>query len=152
MKRLLFFAFLAASVQTTMAEQVTVQTKNTTMVLNVDQGRQPQYIYYGAKLSDTDLQHLQVSPAFGRLDAYPAYGMNCPAEAAIAMTHADGNLSTELLATGSVTYEGMITRIWMKDTTMMHRPRIRAIAAEMPATCFLMEFSYTYISSTALAS
>ena len=129
MKRLLFFAFLAASVQTTMAEQVTVQTKNTTMVLNVDQGRQPQYVYYGTKLSDTDLEHLQADRG-GRMDAYPAYGMNCPAEAALAMTHADGNLSTELLATGSITYEGMITRIWMKDpvypitVSLCYMPRV----------------------------
>ena len=114
MKKFLFFALLVASAQTAMAEQVTIQTKNTTMVLNVDQGKQPQYVYYGAKLNDYDLAHLQ-TPRNGRMDAYPAYGMNCPAEAAIAMRHADGNLSTELQATGSITHEGMITRIWMKD-------------------------------------
>ncbi|MBR2775869.1 MAG: alpha-galactosidase [Prevotella sp.] len=114
MKKILFFVLLLASAHTVKAEQVTIQTKNTTMVLNVDKGKQPQYVYYGAKLSDYDLQHLQM-PSGGRMDAYPAYGMNCPAEAALAMTHADGNLSTVLQATGSVTYEGMITRIWMKD-------------------------------------
>ena len=32
------------------AEQVVLQTKNTTMVLNVENGRQPQYVYYGTKL------------------------------------------------------------------------------------------------------
>ena len=45
-----------------------------------------------------------------------------------------------------------MTFIWMKETTMMHSPRISAMAADIPATCFLTEFSYTYISSTALAS
>ncbi len=115
MKKLLFFAFLIASAQTSLAEQVTIQTKNTTMVLNVDEGKQPQYMYYGAKLSDYDLQHMQVVGVFGRMDAYPAYGMNCPAEAAIAIKHADGNLSTALVATGHVGQEGMITRIRMKD-------------------------------------
>ena len=44
MKKILFFAVLLTSAQTAMAEQVTIQTKNTTMVLNVDQGKQPQYI------------------------------------------------------------------------------------------------------------
>ena len=78
------------------AEQVVIETKNTTMVLNVDINKQPQYVYYGTKLSGYDLQHLQV-PRNGRMDAYPAYGMNCPAEAAIAMTHSDGNLSTVIL-------------------------------------------------------
>ena len=115
MKKLLFFAFLMAGAQTAMAEQVTIQTKNTTMVLNVDEGKQPQYVYYGAKLSDYDLQHLQ-SHGAGRMNAYPAYGMDCPAEAAIAMRHADGNMSTQLVATGQVKHEGMITRIPLKDT------------------------------------
>ena len=114
MKKLFFFALLMAGVQTASAEQVVVQTKNTTMVLNVDEGKQPQYVYFGAKLSDSDLQHMQRTHG-GRMDAYPAYGMNCPAEAAFAMTHADGNLSTALIATGDVEQEGAITRIRMKD-------------------------------------
>jgi alpha-galactosidase len=114
MKKLFFFALLMAGVQTASAEQVVVQTKNTTMVLNVDEGKQPQYVYFGAKLSDSDLQHMQRTHG-GRMDAYPAYGMNCPAEAALAMTHADGNLSTALIATGDVEQEGAITRIRMKD-------------------------------------
>ena len=114
MKKLFFFALLMAGVQTASAEQVVVQTKNTTMVLNVDEGKQPQYVYFGAKLSDSDLQHMQRTHG-GRMDAYPAYGMNCPAEAALAMTHADGNLSTALIATGDVEQEGSITRIRMKD-------------------------------------
>ena len=114
MKKYLFLAILMTFAQMAIAKQVIIQTKNTTMVLNVDEGKQPQYVYYGTKLSEYDLQNLQL-PRGGRMDAYPAYGMNCPAEAALAMTHADGNLSTELLATGSVTQEAMITRIWMKD-------------------------------------
>ena len=114
MKKLIFFALLMAGVQTASAEQVVVQTKNTTMVLNVDEGKQPQYVYFGAKLSDSDLQHMQRTHG-GRMDAYPAYGMNCPSEAALAITHADGNLSTALIATGDVEQEGSITRIHMKD-------------------------------------
>ncbi len=95
------------------AEQVVIETKNTTMVLNVENNKQPQYVYYGTKLSGYDLQHLQV-PRNGRMDAYPAYGMNCPAEAAIAMTHSDGNLSTELYVSG-INKQGDITKINLKD-------------------------------------
>jgi len=95
------------------AEQVTVQTKNVTMVLNVENGRQPQYVYFGTRLSDYDLANLQ-APRSGRMDAYPVYGMNCPAEAAIAMKHADGNMSTELFVTGLEKRDGVI-RILMKD-------------------------------------
>ena len=103
------------------AEQVTIETKRSTMVLNVENGKQPQYVYFGQKLSDFDLASLQ-TPRNGRMDAYPAYGMNCPAEAALAMKHADGNMSTELVVTGwetspSPSYRrGTVTRITMKDT------------------------------------
>ena len=113
MKKILFLAFLMVSASTAWAKQVVIQTKNTTMVLDVEMGKQPQYVYYGAKLSDFDLQNLQ-SPRDGRMDAYPAYGMNCPAEAAVAMTHADGNMSTELFAT-DVTTQGSVTQITLKD-------------------------------------
>ena len=114
MKKLFLFALLAVIAQTAMAEQVTLQTKDMTMVLNVEKGKQPKYVYFGAKLSDYDLQNLQ-KPRGGRMDAYPAYGMNCPSEAAFAMKHADGNMSTELFATGQIEQKGSVTRIPMKD-------------------------------------
>ena len=59
MKKFLFFALFLASAQMAQAEKVVLQTKNTTMVLNVEGDKQPQYVYYGAKLSDYDLQNLQ---------------------------------------------------------------------------------------------
>ena len=114
---LLIFSFSLAA----QAEQVTIETKHATMVLEVENGKQPQYVYFGQKLSDFDLASLQ-TPRNGRMDAYPAYGMNCPAEAALAMKHADGNMSTELVVTGwetspSPSYRrGTVTRITMKDT------------------------------------
>ena len=113
MKKILFLAFLMVSTSTAWARQVVIQTRNTTMVLDVETGRQPQYVYYGAKLTDYDLQHLQGARG-GRMDACPAYGMNCPAEAAVAMTHADGNMSTELFAS-DVTTQGAVTQITLTD-------------------------------------
>ncbi|MBE6269755.1 MAG: alpha-galactosidase [Prevotella ruminicola] len=113
MKKILFLAFLMVSTSTAWARQVVIQTRNTTMVLDVEKGRQPQYVYYGAKLTDYDLQHLQGARG-GRMDAYPAYGMNCPAEAAVAMAHADGNMSTELFAS-DVTTQGAVTQITLTD-------------------------------------
>ena len=115
MKKGLTIGMLLAASVAVQAEQVVIQTRGTTMVLNVENGRQPQYVYYGAKLSDYDLQHLQAGAVFGRRDAYPAYGQNTPSEAALAMRHSDGNLSTELRATGEVKHEAAITRIPLKD-------------------------------------
>ena len=66
MKKFFFLVFLAAVTLTSMAEQVTVQTKNVTMVLNVENGKQPQYVYFGTKLGDYDLTSLQ-APRNGRM-------------------------------------------------------------------------------------
>ena len=113
MKKTMILGMLMAVSMSMQAKQVTIQTKNTTMVLEVENGKQPQYVYYGAKLSDYDLAHLQV-PRNGRMDAYPAYGMNCPDEAALAMKHADGNMSTEMIVRGMET-KGDVTRITLSD-------------------------------------
>ena len=104
---------LAASLQTIQAEQVTIQTKNVTMVLDVENGKQPQYVYFGTKLSDYDLGNLQ-KPVNGRMDAYPIYGLNCPAEAALAMKHADGNMSSAMYVTGLERKDNVL-RISLKD-------------------------------------
>ena len=113
MKKIVILGMLLAVSMSMQAKQVTIQTKNTTMVLEVENGKQPQYVYYGAKLSDYDLAHLQ-TPRNGRMDAYPVYGMNCPAEAALAMKHADGNMSTAVYVTDLQT-QGDIIRITLKD-------------------------------------
>ena len=61
---------------TMQAEQVVVETKNTTLVLDVEKGQQPKYVYYGQKLNAQELQHLQKPAVFGRMEAYPAHGLN----------------------------------------------------------------------------
>jgi alpha-galactosidase len=117
MKFKLLLALLFMGTATTYAEQVVVQTRGISLVLNVENGSKPKYVYFGSRLNAADLKSLSV-PEGGRMDAYPAYGMNCPAEAALAMRHSDGNMSTELVATGvSRRSEGnaMVTTIHLKD-------------------------------------
>lgn len=108
----LFFVPLA-----TMAEKVEINAKNIALVLDVNKGKAPTFLYFGNKLNKTDLNNIS-TPTGGRMDAYPAYGMNAPAEAALAVTHADGNMSTELVATGfDVKQDGKatITVVHLKD-------------------------------------
>ncbi|WP_317572984.1 alpha-galactosidase [Segatella copri] len=100
-----------------MAEKVSVNTKGMSLILDVENGKPAQYLYFGTKLNPNDLQNLKVATD-GRMDAYPAYGLNTPAEAALAMRHSDGNLSTALVATGcDVKYEGKasVTTVHLKD-------------------------------------
>ena len=82
------------------SRQVVVETRNISLVMEVEEGRAPRYVYFGAKLSAQDLSHIQQPSADGRMDVYPAYGMNTPAEPAFAVTHADGSMATVLNATG----------------------------------------------------
>lgn len=113
-KRLAIAMALCLTATLSWAEQVVVQTRSNTLVLDVEKGAQPKYVYYGAKLNAQELQHLQTPVMFGRMEAYPAHGLNAPAEAALAMRHADGNLSTALLAEG-VERQGDVTTITLKD-------------------------------------
>ena len=100
-----------------MAEKVSVNTKGMSLILDVENGKPAQYLYFGTKLNPNDLQNLKVATD-GRMDAYPAYGLNTPTEAALAMRHSDGNLSTALVATGcDVKNEGnaSVTTVHLKD-------------------------------------
>ncbi len=120
MKQILMTVMLLClSMTAAKAEQVVVDTRNTTLVLNVEKGKMPQYVYYGSKLNSWELQHLQAPVATGRMDAYPVYGLNTPAEAALAITHGDGNMSSAMVCEdcSKQTVDGHeVTSIKLKDT------------------------------------
>jgi len=117
MRKILLMTFLSAYSMICMADIIKVETKNISLILNAEKGKAPTYLYFGNKLKSEDISNLSVT-ANGRMDAYPAYGMNCPAEAAIAVVHSDGNMSTQLEVTGTLTKNekgGTITCIHTKD-------------------------------------
>ena len=77
------------------AENVCISTPRTSLVVNASEGQELKFVYYGEKLSDNDLKNIDDS-GLPQFSAYPAYGMNCPSETALSVTHADGNLSTQM--------------------------------------------------------
>jgi alpha-galactosidase len=115
MKKILFTALsLCFTGIPAMAENITIQSKNISLILDIEKGQQPKYVYFGQKINLGELQ----SPQGGRMEAYPAYGLNTPSESALAIRHADGNMSTELQITGYDTQQKgntTITTIHMKD-------------------------------------
>ena len=117
MRRVLSCVFMALAVISASA-QIRVATPNTEMILKAEVGTQPQIQYFGNRLSDLDLANLQAAGVPGH-NAYPAYGFHCEGEAALALTHADGNMST-VLVVESVTQNdepaATVTRIKLKDT------------------------------------
>ncbi len=101
----------------TNAENILISTPNTSLGLVADEGRELKFAYYGANIDNSDLDAHVASGAL-LTPAYPVYGMNTPSEDALAVCHADGNMSTALVVTGCAKRrEGdrTITRISMKD-------------------------------------
>lgn len=80
------------------AETVHVITPATSLVLDATKGKKLRHIYYGARLDDktADVRTLRDAGA-PSLDAYPQYGMTNNAESAIGVTHADGNMTLDLV-------------------------------------------------------
>ena len=113
------------------AEKVSLSTPNNTLVVDVWKGGEPKFVYYGAKLAQRDLTALPdpSNANWSHLELYPAYGAtHTMSETAIAMRHADGNLSSNLVvesyATTSVadkapngnSRSGQLLTIRMKDS------------------------------------
>ena len=117
MKRTTVCALALLTTLLAAAAPVSIETRNMTLVINVENGHQPHYIYFGKRLKSNEKDNIQ-HPRGGQMDIYPAHGMNAPAEAAFSMRHADGNLTTVLTATGfdqKQSGNATVTTIHLKD-------------------------------------
>ena len=77
------------------AENVALHTPATTLVLDVEKGKEPTFVYYGTRLDNHDISVLPAPTRanWSSLEIYPAYGAtHIQGAAAFAMCHADGNL------------------------------------------------------------
>lgn len=113
MKKTLILLAVALTSLTLQARRLTVNTPNLSFVIDADEGSKPQFVYFGSRLAATDVDLLP-TPTGGRMDLYPAYGENTPAEAAFSCRHVDGNPTTELKVTGS-SQTADLTTIHLKD-------------------------------------
>ena len=110
LKKILLLVLVAGISLVAWSKQLLVETPHMSLVINAEEGSVPEYVYFGAKLSAQDVSNLPKPLADGRMDVYPAYGMNAPAEPAFAMKHADGSMATQLIVTGSESWgEGNAT-------------------------------------------
>ena len=115
MKKLILslLALIALGVQTLSAKDVFVNTPKTTLMLSVNEGSTPRIHYYGSRIRPAQAQEIYDAMSIN-YDAYPAFGRDSYDETALSVTHADGNMSTELAITGS-RQEGDLTIISLKD-------------------------------------
>ena len=82
------------------AEKVELRTPNNSLILDVEQGQEPQFLYFGAALKSQDIPNIAKpdDANWSRADLYPAYGAtHTQSEICLAMRHADGNMSTHLI-------------------------------------------------------
>ncbi len=100
------------------AETVNISTPNTSLVLDAEKGGKLRILHYGNRLSDADIATLSDAGAIKR-DAYPVYGIYPQAEAAMSVTHADGNRTTDTEVTGITSRKDAdgadVTTIAMRD-------------------------------------
>ncbi len=86
------FLFFAGDL---VAQNVHLSTPSTSLVLSAPTGGELKYVYYGRKLTEKDCIDIHSAPTLDHA-AYPVYGMNCPGESALAVTHADGNMTLQM--------------------------------------------------------
>ena len=82
------------------AEKVELRTPATSFVIELAKGAEPMFVYYGPSLTATDAANLGVptDANWSHLSLYPAYGAtHMQDEPCLAMRHADGSLSTQML-------------------------------------------------------
>ena len=91
--------FICVTVGKVKAQDLLLSTPNTSLVISAQKGSEPQYLYYGQKLADTDFAMLTKTSSVTH-PIYPVYGLNCPTESALAVKHADGNMTLQLIVTG----------------------------------------------------
>lgn len=100
------------------AETVNISTPNTSLVLDAEKGGKLRILHYGNRLSDADIATHSDAGAIKR-DAYPVYGIYPQAEAAMSVTHADGNRTTDTEVTGITSRKDAdgadVTTIAMRD-------------------------------------
>lgn len=77
------------------AENISLSTPKTSLVVDATKGGALKFVYYGDKLSSSDVATLQAGGTSGK-DAYPVYGLSGASEAALSVRHADGNMTLQM--------------------------------------------------------
>lgn len=78
-----------------MAQTVHVTTPNNSLVIEAPIGGELKQCYYGDRLAEEEVKTVAGTGNVS-FSAYPVYGMNCQSETALAVKHADGNMSLQM--------------------------------------------------------
>jgi alpha-galactosidase len=113
----LLLAAAAITAPAIRAEIVNITTDHNSLVLDAKKDGSLDFLYYGTRLTDAEAAALR-DAGIPALDAFPFYGTFPEHESAMAMTHADGNMTMDMAVQGVTTApdgKGTVTTITMKD-------------------------------------
>ncbi len=99
------------------AEIVNITTDHNSLVLDAKKDGGLDFLYYGTRLTDAEAAALR-DAGIPALDAFPFYGTFPEHESAMAMTHADGNMTMDMAVQGVTTVpdgKGTVTTVTFKD-------------------------------------
>ena len=100
MKKSLLIISALLAMNVAKAEKIELRTPNNSFVIDLIKGEEPQFLYFGPALKSQDIAQLEkwVGDNGARSELYPSYGAtHTQSETCLAMRHADGNLSTQML-------------------------------------------------------
>lgn len=100
------------------AKDYLISTSNTSLLLTAEPGEKSLYRYYGTRIEAEDIQGLYDSGRAFTEQSYPVFGLNTSGERAMAVAHADGNMTLDLVVETVKQYtepDGEVTEIRMKD-------------------------------------
>ena len=113
----LLLASAAIAAPAIRAEIVNITTDHNSLVLDAKKDGGLDFLYYGTRLTDAEAAALR-DAGIPALDAFPFYGTFPEHESAMAMTHADGNMTMDMAVQGVTTApdgKGTVTTVTMKD-------------------------------------
>lgn len=99
MKKLIALIATAFVASATEAKDILVNTPATTLLLKAEEGQALHISYYGSRLTNGVSEVYDASSLWE--EAYPAFGAECQDITCLSVKHYDGNMSTELVVTGT---------------------------------------------------
>ncbi|MBR5002151.1 MAG: alpha-galactosidase, partial [Bacteroidaceae bacterium] len=98
--------------------ELLISTRNTSLMLTAGEGESLKFAYYGDRIDDMERNRIHEAWIGLNKDAYPVFGTTCNFAHAMQVTHADGNMTLDLVVSNvarETTERGEHIAIVMKD-------------------------------------
>ena len=123
---LIFFA-MAGFLSVWAKNEVIISTRNNSLVLIAEEGKELLFGYFGKKVSSEHIPQLYAAGLIENVAAYPVFGRNCISENAMLVQHPNGSLSLELVVAG-IEQQTNRTTLVLKDRFYPFEVRMNYVA------------------------